>query len=468
MRRALAAIMFFPRGGSAHAARDLAQWLPDHGWEETIVSGTRRDLGPGADAHSFYRDLDVEVVDFTDALRDPHPLRFGGEGRAPMHPSYEDRPDAPDRVFAGLDDFEFELQVRAWSEALDRARARSFDLLHLHHLTPINEAAARVAPEVPVVGQLHGTELLMLECVAAGPPPSWRHAERWAERVREWAAACRFLIVAPGGIERAESLLEVPHERLIAVPSGFDPNRFHRMSNGDRLSFWRQHLVEQPQGWLPGGDPGSIGYAESDLSSFADGVVLMFVGRFTEVKRVPVLLRAYAQAKDHFRRPAPLVLVGGYPGEWEGEHPSDVISEIGVKDVFLAGWRKRDVLPSFLAAADVIVLPSVREQFGQALVEGMACGLPAIAARSIGAEGIIDDGCTGWIVPGDDTDSMAAALVSAVNNDAERRSRGHEARRAMLSRYAWPEIAGRVAEVFDAACDGRASHTKPTREGALD
>src|SRR5215207_4983471 len=253
MRRALAAIMFFPRGGSAHAARDLAQWLPDHGWEETIVSGTRRDLGPGADAHSFYRDLDVEVVDFTDALRDPHPLRFGGEGRAPMHPSYEDRPDAPDRVFAGLDDFEFELQVRAWSEALDRARARSFDLLHLHHLTPINEAAARVAPEVPVVGQLHGTELLMLECVAAGPPPSWRHAERWAERVREWAAACRFLIVAPGGIERAESLLEVPHdvERRPALLLAAAPSRAtarlaaRRRPRIDRLRRKRPQLVRR-------------------------------------------------------------------------------------------------------------------------------------------------------------------------------------------------------------------------------
>ncbi len=38
-------------------------------------------------------------------------------------------------------------------------------MLHLHHLTPLNEAAARVAPDVPVVGHLHGTELLMLEAI---------------------------------------------------------------------------------------------------------------------------------------------------------------------------------------------------------------------------------------------------------------------------------------------------------------
>ena len=48
-------------------------------------------------------------------------------------------------------------------------------MLHLHHLTPLNEAAARVAPDVPVVGHLHGTELLMLEAIEADPE-RWAHA----------------------------------------------------------------------------------------------------------------------------------------------------------------------------------------------------------------------------------------------------------------------------------------------------
>ena len=107
--------------------------------------------------------------------------------------------------------------------------------------------------------------------------------------------------------------------------------------------------------------------------------VLLYVGRFTAVKRVSLLIEAYAQALPHFDRPAPLVLLGGFPGEWEGEHPLDAIRRTGVEDVYLAGWHGHDELPSFLAAADVVVLPSVREQFGQVLVEGMACGLPAIA-----------------------------------------------------------------------------------------
>ena len=97
---------------------------------------------------------------------------------APLHPSFEDRAGAPDRVFAALDDDEYELQVEAWSRELERAGAHEADVLHLHHLTPINEAAARVAPQVPIVGQLHGTELLMLERIAGPDPPEWRYAER--------------------------------------------------------------------------------------------------------------------------------------------------------------------------------------------------------------------------------------------------------------------------------------------------
>src|SRR3546814_10144363 len=101
-----------------------------------------------------------------------------------MHPSYEDRPGAPDRCFALIDDEEYERHVVAWSDALVDAGAVDADVLQLNHLTPMNEAAARVAPGVPVVGHLHGTELLMLERIAEGSPASWIHADAWASRMR--------------------------------------------------------------------------------------------------------------------------------------------------------------------------------------------------------------------------------------------------------------------------------------------
>ena len=53
--------------------------------------------------------------------------------------------------------------------------------------------------------------------------------------------------------------------------------------------------------------------------------MLLYVGRYTEVKRIPLLIRAHARARERFDRPAPLVLLGGFPGEWEGEHPLEVV-----------------------------------------------------------------------------------------------------------------------------------------------
>ena len=130
--------------------------------------------------------------------------------------------------------------------------------------------------------------------------------------------------------------------------------------------------------------------------------MLLYVGRFTEVKRIPLLIEAYERARPGFINRAPLVLVGGFPGEWEGEHPLEAIRRVGAQDVYLAGWHEHHELPDILAATDVIVLPSVREQFGQVLVEGMACGLPAIAVDAHGPADIVSHGETGWLVEPDD------------------------------------------------------------------
>src|SRR3954462_15090778 len=181
--RALMGLFFFPRGGSAHVARNLATALPAAGWETTVVSSSRP---PHGDAARFYAGLDVRPVDGSD-------LSFEG---------------VPDRAIASLDDAEAEEQAVVWARALQSAGAAHADVLHLHHLTPINEAAARVAPGVPVVGHLHGTELLMLEKIADGAPDAWTHAAAWAERMRGWAQGCeRLVLLSDTQVERARDLL---------------------------------------------------------------------------------------------------------------------------------------------------------------------------------------------------------------------------------------------------------------------
>jgi glycosyltransferase involved in cell wall biosynthesis len=425
--------MFFPRGGSAHVARALATALPAHGWDVTIVSGS---LPGHGDARAFYGGLDVRPVDFA-------------RGDAPMHPSYEDRPGAPDPVFAAVDDATYETHVAAWARALEQAGAAGADLLHLHHLTPLHEAAARVAPGVPVLGHLHGTELLMLEEIVARAHPGWPHAEAWLRRMRRWAAGCeRLLVLSPDQVARAAGLLGLSPERFVVTPNGFDPETFapHPV---DRAAHWHRHLVAEPRGWTPGGEEGSVAYTPAEVHALTAAPVLLAVGRFTAVKRVGLLVRAFTRAQARFAEPASLVLLGGFPGEWEGEHPVEAVEAAGARRVFLAGWHGHDALPDFLAASDAVVLASVREQFGSVLVEGMACGLPAVAVDRHGPSHIVDAGETGWLVEPDDEAGLADALVAVVADPAERRRRGAAARRVALDRWSWPALGGRVAAVMD-------------------
>ena len=186
----LSALFFFPRGGSAQVARALAGALPERGWRMTLASGSLG--GPGASTHaaSFYSGMDISAVEYSPALEFSDPLAAA----VPFQPSYEDRPAGPDRVFATVDDAAYERLVSAWAEALARAGAAEADLLHLHHLTPVHEAALRAFPSLPIVGQLHGTELAFLRALAAGPPQGWRHAHAWEERLRRWARACERLL----------------------------------------------------------------------------------------------------------------------------------------------------------------------------------------------------------------------------------------------------------------------------------
>src|SRR4051794_61057 len=439
-QRVLSGLLFFPRGGSAHVVRALARALPEHGWDVTVVAGSLEGAG---EADRFFGDLRTVTLDFTAAAQSDDPMGHD----PPMHPSYEDRPDAPDTVFARLDDERYERQVAAWCPVLERARAADHDVLHLHHLTPMHEAAKRVAPGVPVVGHLHGTELLMLEKIAAGDH-DWPFAEAWADRMRGWAQRCeRVVLLSESQRERAKDMLGVEGERCVILPNGFDPDTF-TPRRVDRRDHWRHHLVEHPQGWRPGGGAGSVRYDEKDLEPLT-GPTVLYVGRFTEVKRVPLLVRAWAEIGPPTRDGA-LVLVGGHPGEWEGEHPLDVVEETGARNVFLAGWHDHEELPGFLAASDVLVLPSVREQFGQVLVEAMACEVPCVAVDRYGPAEVIDDGETGWLVPPDDPDALSAALTDALADDEERGRRGRRAAEVARERYAWPSLAGRLADTFEA------------------
>jgi glycosyltransferase involved in cell wall biosynthesis len=102
-----------------------------------------------------------------------------------------------------------------------------------------------------------------------------------------------------------------------------------------------------------------------------------------------------------------------------------------------------------LNAGDLLVLPSVAEAFGLALIEAMACGLPVIACAAHGPAEIVRDGQSGWLVPPDDEPALTAALFAAASNPHERQRRGHQAAADARGSYGWTTIAGHIAGLYE-------------------
>ena len=176
--------------------------------------------------------------------------------------------------------------------------------------------------------------------------------------------------------------------------------------------------------------------------------MLLYVGRFTEVKRVGLLIEAYADAQPGFARRSPLVLVGGFPGEWEGEHPFDAVAAPARATSSWPAGTATTSCPSSSPPATRSCSRRCASSSARCSSRAMACGLPCIAVDAYGPADIVDDGETGWLVEGDDRITLANALVHAVNCPQERRRRGDAACRTAREHYSWPALADEVAGVY--------------------
>ncbi len=506
-KRVAMGLLFYPRGGSAQVVRYLARALSGAGWEASVACGSLGSPGEATHAATFFAPFPVTVADFTPAVA---ASRDGGDAmRAtmPLHPSYEPRPGAPDSLFASLAPELGDHQAVAWEGVLARAGFDAASVVHLHHLTPLHDAVARRWPDRPLVTHLHGTELKMLDGIARrvalaaalgddlaglaehersgripevdrlGPDDrrlfartrwaDWRFGDHWAARMREAAGRSdRLICISAHDRDEARRLLGTPAEAIEVIPNGVDTEHFDRreLALGERLALLRRLLVDDAQGWDESGRVGSIRYPQAALEAFVDPQsgtplpVLLYVGRFLDFKRVPLLMRAYARARPRFSVPAPLLVWGGSPGEWEGEHPHTVAVQEGVDGVFFGGWRGHDELPLGLACSDVLVGPSVDEPFGQVFLEAMSSGLPVVATTTGGPVSFVNTVPTrpnGWLVPPDDVDALADALVQAVNEEAERRRRGDNAYTQIRADYSWHGLARRFAALYEELLRGR-------------
>jgi glycosyltransferase involved in cell wall biosynthesis len=93
---------------------------------------------------------------------------------------------------------------------------------------------------------------------------------------------------------------------------------------------------------------------------------------------------------------------------------------------------------------------TVPELLGQTLLEGMACGAPAICTNVASMPEIVEDGITGFIVPPNDSQALGAKLRWLRDHPREACEMGQAARRRVLEKFTWPTVVRRCLEIYEA------------------
>jgi glycosyltransferase involved in cell wall biosynthesis len=127
------------------------------------------------------------------------------------------------------------------------------------------------------------------------------------------------------------------------------------------------------------------------------------------------------------------------------------------------GALDRTAVAAALAAADVVVVPSVVDRAGNvdglpnALLEALAAGKAVVASRVAGIPDVVEHGRNGLLVPEKDPEALAAALERLRRDPEARRLLGAEARRRAEQRLSWEAAARTFEESYAqaAALDAR-------------
>ena len=140
----------------------------------------------------------------------------------------------------------------------------------------------------------------------------------------------------------------------------------------------------------------------------ASGHVL-FIGRLAAIKGVPLLLDAFAAARQT-HPDARLTVVGDGPDRLALEAQA---RDFGLQDaVDFPGYLPQEKVAELLDAVDMLVLPSFAEGVPVVLMEAMASRLPVIASRVAGVPELVEDGVSGFLVPPGDLDTLTDRLLT--------------------------------------------------------
>jgi glycosyltransferase involved in cell wall biosynthesis len=200
-----------------------------------------------------------------------------------------------------------------------------------------------------------------------------------------------------------------------------------RLSGMDRTRF---SVIHNPAAT---GRVVEAGYAAPPTLAGRTGPILLTVGTLKAVKRHDLLIRAFARLP---RKDATLCILGEGP---ERAALEALIGSLGLRDrVLLAGYQA-DPAPWY-AHADLFVLSSDHEGFGNVIVEALEHGLPVVSTNCpTGPHEILEDGKYGTLVPLGDVEALARAMERALADEHDH---------ALLKRRAQDFSAGKAADAY--------------------
>jgi glycosyltransferase involved in cell wall biosynthesis len=312
-----------------------------------------------------------------------------------------------------------------WRTARAVARQYRATVMHGHWVIPGGVVAAAAAPGLPLVVSLHGSDVYVAETLWA--------ARRAAGLVFRRAGA---VTACSADLGRRAIALGADPGRVDVVPYGVDPDRFRP-------------------------DPFVRARRRASLGIPTHTPLLFTAGRLVRKKGFEYLIDALAKMPQEMNVQAAIAGAGDLESEL---HRRVEAAHIDYRVRFL-GNLSQDEVAAWLATADMVAIPSVRDDSGNVdglpniVLETMASGTPLITTPAGGIGSVVEHGRTGLVVPERDASALAEGILTLARDPELRVRLGEAARASVMARFGWEF----VAERFEAAYDRALAMTLPRR-----
>jgi glycosyltransferase involved in cell wall biosynthesis len=129
--------------------------------------------------------------------------------------------------------------------------------------------------------------------------------------------------------------------------------------------------------------------------------------------------------------------------------------DVNIQHLRLGHVGNDRLLSQIYSAADVFVIPSLQEAFGQTALEAMACGTPVIGFAVGGIPDMVRPGVTGFLVPAGDTTSLRDAIRDLLEAPGRRAEMATYCRHIAVKEYALEVQAQRYKELYETILSSR-------------